>query len=325
MRRVNDRAWHETTVGRDFPHRAAVALLTYELRRPAPVAVTVLFAVGIGLIASSGEPVGGLVAVWLLAAAVLALSIYVRARRQTARVIRTGSVIRVAMTERSLLVQDPTGGAEIPFDTVKAVLVRRDFVVLRRRRLRAVGLPLAALPEGGLDRLRSNVGHASSSEPSVPRPAADGVTRTFTPDRSYARRVAWIVIQKGFLAPRRLLVLVAVAVVGALVFNALLDTGSAVSFVVALVAMIGFVYLMTWRACRAQQPPGSTLTLTIGTSTLAVVWATASVEVPYASFERIESRGAVVLLHVLGTGQFWTLPADALTADDLQTLRERVG
>jgi hypothetical protein len=34
---VTEPFWHETATGSDYPHRAALALVTYELRRPAAV------------------------------------------------------------------------------------------------------------------------------------------------------------------------------------------------------------------------------------------------------------------------------------------------
>jgi hypothetical protein len=65
--------------------------------------------------------------------------------------------------------------------------------------------------------------------------------------------------------------------------------------------------------------------VTIGGDTLAITRTTVHVEVPYSSFDRIESHGQLVLFRLRHGPMFWVLPAGVLTPDDLETIRERIG
>ncbi|MEN0130879.1 MAG: hypothetical protein AAGC49_15690, partial [Brevundimonas sp.] len=323
--------------------------LVYELRRPLSVSLGVLLVVTALLTALGGEDGWGPFAVMVGCLVVIALARYLPARRQTARLMARSAnpTIRVALAPHSLLLQDPSAQVEIPYVAVRQVLVRCGFVVLRRRGQRPVGFPLAALPPDGLADLRARVTNAyaqpapsTSTAPPIPAappaptaspvPAAppgkvDGITREFTADARYPRQLAWVLVQKSFLAPRRLLILLAVAVVGYLVTGALLDDGAARTVVVALVAVPVVVYIAAWRGALRQQPPGSRVVVTIGGDTLAITRTTVHVEVPYSSFERIESHGQLVLFRLRHGPMFWVLPAGVLTPDDLETIRERIG
>ena len=320
---MTDLQWHETTAGADYPHRAALAMMAHFWRKPWALVVPVLLLLMLLVALVDGDWISLLV--FALAFGSLAALQYWIYRRQCGRAVTPSAVVRAALGPHELLLEDPTGSAAIPYATVRAVRVRRGFVVLTRRRLPPVGFAAAMLPDDALAELRVRIAGRPQPAPLVSTAAEPGdIVKAFVPDRRYPGQAGWAGVRAVFLGRPRLTVVAAIVVVGVVGFYVTGGAGGVIVCAAFLVLLVAVMYLSCRRAVRRQQPPGSTVSFVIGADGVRADWATARVEAPYSTFDRVDRRGDVLLLRVQASNGFWMLPASVLSHDEVALLRARI-